>query len=280
MKAHKKILVVEDDRALNQVLIELLHEAGFVAVGVTDGATASRRLEREKFDVVLLDIGLPKMSGLDVLERIRAKESQPKVLIMTADEAPETVLRAVKDQAYQYVLKPVKPKFIVELVEQILTREAEPAPIEVISAKPDWIELVVPCRIEMADRLNSFLQQLNVNLPEEIQESIERAFRELLMNAIEWGGRFDPARKVRIAHVRARRMLLYRIQDPGPGFRPEELSHAAVNNSPDNPYAHILVREQQGLRPGGFGLLLTRALVDELVYNEAHNEVMFVKYLD
>jgi DNA-binding response OmpR family regulator len=275
----KKVLVVDDDRGLNHVLVELLRGAGFLAVGVTDGVAASKRLEREKFDAVLLDVGLPKMSGLDVLERIRAQGSQLKVLIMTADETPETVLRAVKEQAYQYVAKPVKPKLVLELVEEMLASEVEPARIEVISAKPDWVELLVPCRAEMADRLNSFLRQLNMNLPEEVQDSVATAFRELLMNAVEWGGRLDPARKVRIACIRAGRMLLYRIQDPGSGFRPEDLTHAAVSNIPDEPYGHILVREQRGLRPGGFGLLMTRAMVDELIYNEAHNEVVFVKYL-
>lgn len=280
MKTQKKVLVVDDDRALNHVLVEMLRGAGFAAAGVTDGATASKRLQRERFDAVLLDVGLPKMSGLDVLERIRRKDCPPKVLMMTADETPETVLRAVKDQAYRYAAKPLKPKAILDLVEDMLSGEGEAAPIEVISAKPDWVELLVPCRVEMADRLNSFLQQLHMNLTPEIQDAVERAFRELLMNAIEWGGRLDPSRKVRIACIRTARMLMYRIQDPGPGFRPNELSHAAVSNPPDKPYNHLSIREERGLRPGGFGLLMTRAMVDELVYNEAHNEVVFVKYLE
>src|SRR5262245_4602950 len=184
MKTQKKVLVVDDDRALNHVLVELLRGAGFAASGVTDGAAASKRLERERFDAVLLDVGLPKMSGLDVLERIRSKESPPKVLMITADETPETVLRAVKDQAYRYAAKPIKPKAILELVEEMLSGE-EAAPIEVISAIPDWIELVVPCRAEMTDRLISFLQQLHINLAPDIQDAVERAFRELLNNAIE-----------------------------------------------------------------------------------------------
>jgi anti-sigma regulatory factor (Ser/Thr protein kinase) len=112
-----------------------------------------------------------------------------------------------------------------------------------------------------------------------VRESVGQAFRELLMNAIEWGGGLDPKRKVRIACIRARRMLLYRIQDPGPGFTPNNLPHAAISNDPDNPFAHAEIRAEKNIRPGGFGLLMTKALVDELVYNEAHNEVVFVKYL-
>ena len=54
------------------------------------------------------------------------------------------------------------------------------------------------------------------------------AFRELLLNAVEWGGQLDPNRKVRIAHVRSSRMLMYRVADPGPGFSFRNLAHAAV----------------------------------------------------
>ena len=106
------------------------------------------------------------------------------------------------------------------------------------------------------------------------------AFRELLFNAVEWGGKLDPTRKVRISCLRAKRMLLYRIADPGEGFDIEALQHAAVCNPDDDPLRHAVVREEQGLRPGGLGLAITRSLVDELIYNEARNEVVFVKYLD
>jgi anti-sigma regulatory factor (Ser/Thr protein kinase) len=101
----------------------------------------------------------------------------------------------------------------------------------------------------------------------------------MLLNAIEWGGQFDPSRKVRVSYLRAKRMLLYRIADPGPGFRLEDLQHAAITH-PGDPIAHMQAREEKGLRPGGFGLLLVSAKVDELLYNEARNEVVFVKYLD
>ncbi|HJY87734.1 MAG TPA: ATP-binding protein, partial [Candidatus Acidoferrales bacterium] len=80
--------------------------------------------------------------------------------------------------------------------------------------------------------------------------------------------------------LRARRMLLYRIADPGTGFHFEGLKHAALENPPDAPWLHIEERQRKGLRPGGFGLLMVRAIADELLYNEAQNEVVLIKYLD
>ena len=162
-------------------------------------------------------------------------------------------------------------------MREALARAAEP-PIEVVSARPNWVELVVPCTRGAADRLHAVMAQLETDLPEELRESVGYAFRELLLNAVEWGGKLDPKRKVRISYVRAKRMLLYRIADPGPGFKMEGLSHAAISHQ--DPIEHMRVREEKGLRPGGFGLLMVRAKVDELIYNEKQNEVIFIKYLD
>jgi anti-sigma regulatory factor (Ser/Thr protein kinase) len=123
------------------------------------------------------------------------------------------------------------------------------------------------------------MSQLETDLPEDVRESVGYAFRELLLNAVEWGGRLDPKRKVKISYIRAKRMLLYRITDPGSGFKMDELEHAAISH-PENPIEHMNIREEKGLRPGGFGLLMVRAKVDELIYNEKQNEVVFIKYLD
>ena len=99
------------------------------------------------------------------------------------------------------------------------------------------------------------MAQLDADLAPDVREAIAYAFRELLMNAIEWGGKLDPTRKVRVSYLRARRMLLYRIADPGPGFNIDDLPHAAIAASSDDPIAHERVREEKGLRPGGFGLM-------------------------
>jgi anti-sigma regulatory factor (Ser/Thr protein kinase) len=178
------------------------------------------------------------------------------------------------------VAKPVEPQALVELLHEVLAQTTMAPTIEVVSARPDWVELLVPCERGMVDRIESFMAHLEADLPVDVRESIGYAFRELLMNAIEWGGRLDPSRTVRVAFLRAHRMLLYRIADPGPGFDVEGLSHAAIGHPDDDPTAHARVREEKGMRPGGFGILTVRAKVDELLYNEKRNEVMFVKYLD
>ena len=275
----QRILVVDDDRTFRHAVTKLLTAAGFSVAGAADGAEALSRIKKTHFDLVLLDVWMPRMTGLEVLAQLRSLDQRPRVIVMTSDNTPETVLQAVREQAYQYITKPFPPKTVVDLVQEALSQAAAP-PIEVISARPHWVELLVPCERASAERIQSFLMRLKGDLPEPVRESVGQAFRELLLNAIEWGGQLDPNRKVRISFLRARRMLLYRIADPGPGFRFEGLTHAAVSNPEDNPVGHLAVREQKGMRAGGFGILMTRAMVDELLYNEAQNEVVLIKYLD
>ena len=277
----RRILLVDDDRGLRHVLSTLLTAAGHDVKAVGDGPEAIALLGPGQFHILLVDIGLPSMSGLEVLARARASLNPPLAIVMTADDTPETLLEAVRGQAYRFVRKPFAPNTIVEIIDgAIASARAAALSIEVVSARPEWLEIIAPCSLEMAERLQSFVMQLEADLPEAVRESTGYAFRELLTNAIEWGGKLDPNRKVRISCVRAKRMLLYRIADPGVGFDIDRLRHAAISNPADDPVRHMDVREEQGLRPGGYGLAMTRSLVDELIYNEARNEVICIKYLD
>ena len=151
--------------------------------------------------------------------------------------------------------------------------------IEVLSARPEWVELRVPCSLDALDPLGRLMAQLEADLPPGTRESVTYAFREMLRNAIEHGGKGDPGRSVEVGYLRTPRVILYRIKDPGEGFEFEGLSHAAVLNPAGDPAGHQRVRDELGLRPGGFGILLAREMVDEVVYNERRNEVVLLKYL-
>ena len=275
------VLVVDDDRAFRHVIATLLQKAGYVTDQTGDGADALARLKRAPIDLMLLDIGLPGLSGLEVLAEIRRGDTHPRVVMLTADDTPDTLLEAMRGQADRFVRKPVAPGRVIDVVKEVLaTAPAFTLPIEVVSARPEWVELVAPCSLGVADRIQEFVLHLDADLPEDVRESMAQAFRELLSNAIEWGGRLDPTQHVRISCLRTKRLRMYRIADPGDGFDIDKLAHAAVSNPDDDPLEHARVREAQGLRPGGLGLLMSKALVDEVIYNQKRNEVVLVKYLD
>ena len=272
------ILVVDDDRTSRHLTESLLKREGWKVTGAKDGVDALELLRTHRFALMLLDVWMPRMNGLELLEQLRTLEHRPRVVVMTSDETPATLLQAVRDQAFTYVHKPVDPELLIETV-RLAIAEPETRPIEVISARPEWVELILPCTREAANRLQSVMAHLDTDLPEELRDSIAYAFRELLLNAVEWGGKLDPNHTVRISYLRAKRMVMYRIVDPGAGFNIDNLPHAAISH-PDSPTAHIDVRDAKGLRAGGFGLLTVQSSVDELLYNEKRNEVVFVKYLD
>lgn len=259
----------------------MLEDAGYdVTPVISNGKKALSCLDKEKFDLVLLDIWMPEMSGLDVLNELRNGAARPKVIVMTADDTPQTLVDAVRHQAYQYVAKPVEPEVLLAVVAKAVQKTEPPPPIRVLSAKPHWIELAVPCERDAVERIQSFLSRLDADLEVSVREAIGRVFREMLLNAIEWGGKLDPTREVRVTYLRAKKMILYRIADPGEGFRFDELDHAAISNPKDNPVGHMDARTAKGIRPGGFGILMSQSLADELLYNEARNEVVFIKYLN
>jgi anti-sigma regulatory factor (Ser/Thr protein kinase) len=151
--------------------------------------------------------------------------------------------------------------------------------IEVVSAQPEWITLLLRCRRFTADRVMAFLEQMHLELTAEDREGLGTAVREMLLNAVEHGGGLDPWKRVRFSRIRTADLVIYHFVDPGGGFSREDLPHAAISNPPDDPAAHVRHRMEQGLRPGGFGILVSRNFVDELIYNERGNEVLLVKRL-
>jgi len=275
----KKILVVDDEPALVALYCEVLRGAGFAVSSASDGLEALEKIRQEKFDLVLLDVWMPRMNGLEFLAQLRSLGSPARVVVTTADSAPETLLKAIQEQAYCYLVKPIEPKALLSALRDVLEAPA-PAPIEVVSARPNWVELLVPCQRAVAERIQEFMARLEADLPGPVRDHVGQAFSELLLNAIEWGGHLDPNRKVRIAYLRAQRMLLFRICDPGPGFRFDEPDYAASSETADQLLEQARIRIEKGKRPGGFGILLARSMADELIYNEARNEVVLIKYLD
>lgn len=274
-----RILVVEDDELLRELLGSVLSGEGFLVSSANDGAQALRELQTTRFQLMLLDVWLPDMSGLDLLADLAQQHGSMRVIVMTQDNSPETMLSAIRERAFDYIAKPFEVGDMLELVRNTLASSTVPD-IQVLSARPDWVELLVPCDLQAAGRIQGFLARLAVDLPDDVRNAVAQVFRELLTNAVEWGGKLDARRNVRVAYLRTPRLVLYRIADPGPGFRFEDLKHAAINNPEEDPLQHTVVREQQGLRPGGLGMVIVRGLADELLYNERQNEVVFIKYLD
>jgi DNA-binding response OmpR family regulator len=101
-----RVLIVEDDRLLGEGIQMGLKQAGWQADWVSDGVAARHALASESFAAAVLDLGLPRLSGLDVLKGLRASGNKLPVLILTARDAPEEVVAALDAGADDYVIKP------------------------------------------------------------------------------------------------------------------------------------------------------------------------------
>jgi DNA-binding response OmpR family regulator len=276
----QRILVVEDNPVLQKLVRSALEHEGYDVL-TADGAVQGLELiARGKIDVALLDVMMPGMDGLTMLSHLREQNDNLRVIIMTALNTPETAVSALRDQACDWLRKPFEIQQLLSAVQTALELNPRDGNIEVLSAHPEWIELRVPCDPAAVDPLERLMAQLKTDLPRETRENVTYAFREMLRNAIEYGGKNDPSQCVEVSYLRTPRLILYRIKDPGEGFCIEFITHAAILNPEGHPLGHENVRTLQGLRPGGFGILIARNMVDEMLYNERHNEVVLIKYLD
>ena len=101
-----RILVAEDDAVLAEAVQHSLRQSGFAVDLVRNGAEADSALEADDFDLLILDIGLPKKSGLDVLRRLRTRDSRIPVLLLTALDAVSDRVRGLDAGADDYLAKP------------------------------------------------------------------------------------------------------------------------------------------------------------------------------
>lgn len=274
-----RILVVDDDPDIHALLASSMADTGWILDAAYDGTEALERLQPGAYNLVITDIGMPGLDGLKLLEKIQQRSPSTPVLVMTAQNTPENVVRAIRERAFSFFSKPFSPDAVVNMVQDALVVPIGDDDIEVLSARGNWITLLLRCKLEITDRLVQFFRELNVGLTPEEQENIAMAFRELLMNAIEHGGRLDPEQRVEVSYIRLSHAILYYVRDPGQGFSFDDLPHAAVSNIPPDAIGHMEVRQRMGMRAGGFGIFMTRNIADELIYNEKGNQALLVKYL-
>ncbi len=277
MEPRRRILVVEDDPDLCALLCHLLAEAGFAADAVHDGREAVRRARAERPDGVVLDVMLPGMTGFDVCQELKFHRDTNliPVVMLTALDDEASRHRGLWVGANAYLTKPFDFPQVVRELRQVLEhrRELESSKVHtrvVLNMRSDS---------ELREQLNDLLSELFLSTPltEEQVHRIRYAVLELTENAIEWGNRRRRELTVRIAYEVSDEMVKIVITDEGPGFNPRHVPHAATA---DDPVAHMAIREQLGLRDGGFGIMISKGMVDEVLYNQTGNQVTLVKRFD
>ena len=274
----KAVLLIGDDADVKKEVAELLAPEGWSMHQSRDHEEALALVEEYPIDLVVTSRATSGKEDVELLRRIRRVKAHTRVIILTDDSTPEDVIASMRGHAFGYLSKRFSEETLADTIRRALETPAWDDGIEVISATPQLISLAVRCALVTAERLLQFLGEIT-DLPESECRDVGMAFREMLLNAMEHGGHFDPSKYVEVCYVRTKHVLMARIKDPGDGFTLEEVRHAAIGNPPDDPLAHVKMRNDEGMRPGGYGVMLAKNLVDELIYGEKGNEVVLVKYL-
>jgi len=244
-----------------------------------DNDEALALVERSAFDLVIADQASSGQEDLELLRKVRLVRPHTRLIIVADRSTPADVIAAIRAGAFSYFTRPLSTQAMEEVLQLALESPAWDEAIEMLSGTDAWIRLSVRCDVSAANRLQQFVRAF-LNLPEVDEDKVALASREMLLNAMEHGGKFDPQRRIEIAYLRARLVVLIRIKDPGEGFSLEKNLDTAANNPQDDPLRHQKHREAQGIRPGGYGILLAKNLVDELFYGEKGNDVLLIKYIN
>jgi anti-sigma regulatory factor (Ser/Thr protein kinase)/ActR/RegA family two-component response regulator len=276
----RRVLIIGSHTAVSRKIGDALTAAGLPKEFSAGPAGALKRLRARPFDVVITSADSDIDENLALLEEMRSIRPNVKCIVLAQNSTPDKVIAALRARVFACFTPPFDTHEIATLASSAAADNQSREDIEILSARPGWVSIRANCRLITAERLLSFAKELSAQLPEDARQEIVQAFREILLNAMEHGAKFNPEQVVEVNAIRTARSMVFRIRDPGTGFRKESLTHAAIANIPTDPMAHIMLRKEQGMRAGGYGLLLASGTVDELIYNETGNEAILIKYLD
>ena len=203
-----RILVVDDDPALSEMLSIVLRGEGFDTAVVSDGPRALPAVRELRPDVVLLDLMLPGMNGIDVCRAIRAESGVPIVMLTAKSDTVDVVL-GLESGADDYVIKPFKPKELVARIRARLRRtDAEPAEMLTVGE----VEIDVPAHQVMRAGQAISLTPLEFDLLVALARKPRQVFtREVLLEQV-WGYRH--AADTRLVNVHVQRLRSKVERDP------------------------------------------------------------------
>lgn len=190
-----RLLLVEDNEVLAEGLLAILRGSGYAVDAVSDGASAVAAITAEAFDLVVLDLNLPEMDGLEVLKAIRGRQNRTAVLILTARGAPEERVRGLDLGADDYLTKPFDVGELEARIRVLLRRQAGlrastvdfgPVTFDLVSRafSAGGVPIDLPAR-ERAVLETLFLRAGKVVSKEAIMQSLIGFDEDLSANAIE-----------------------------------------------------------------------------------------------
>lgn len=274
------ILIVGNDRQLVDALASSNQLKGHEIATCLDALDAIRYSRSNPVDVLITNPATGVDQDLALVNELKSLRPDVRTIVLAPAITNAEVLNTLKAQVFACFSEPLRVAEIAEMTRAALAASDWRDAIEVVSGLPSWLTLRVACRMLTADRLTQFISEWRADVPSDERDLLMTAFREMLLNAMEHGAGFDHQKVIQVTAARTARAIVFHFLDPGEGFDHADLQHAAQSSEPDHVLAATHHRAATGLRPGGFGMLIVRQVVDELVYNEKGNEVLMIKHTD
>jgi two-component system OmpR family response regulator len=186
-----RILVAEDDAVLAEGVARILRQSGYAVDWVKNGAEADSALEADDFDLLILDLGLPKKSGLDVLKRLRARQSRLPVLILTALDGVNDRVRGLDAGADDYLAKPFDLSELEARVRALVRRGMAGGPTLLRHGALSYDQ------VGRVAQLNGETLELSAREVSVLEIFLQRAGRlvskdQLVSHLCEWGEEVSP----------------------------------------------------------------------------------------
>jgi DNA-binding response OmpR family regulator len=273
----RTVLIVDDERDTNDILASLVQARDFEPVQLFEGSQVAAAVREHTPDVILLDLMLPDADGFalcDQLKRNRETNLIPIIMVTALHDAKHRAA-GVRVGANGYLTKPFTPEQLFEVIDSAMAWRHE----HESRGTTGEINFDIRSEATYLQQANDMLADLfaHTSLTERQIKDLKQAVMEMGGNAIEWGHRKNAELVLQIIYRIDPEAVTLIIRDQGPGFNPKKLPHAA---SEEDPIGHLDVRNELGIREGGFGIMLARGLVDEFRYNDKGNEVTLIKRFD
>jgi DNA-binding response OmpR family regulator len=270
----RNVLIVDDERDTREILASLVQARGYESIQLDSGGAVADAVRAHKPDLILLDLMLPDVDGFAICERLkRDRETNliPVILVTALNDANHR-LSGVRVGANGYLTKPFTPEQLFGAIDTALAWRDEHSD----HGTTGEINFDIRSEPTYLAQTNDLLADLYAHTPltERQVKDLKQVVLEMGGNAIEWGHRKNADLVLRITYRIDSEKVTIVIKDQGPGFNPSQIPHAA---SEEDPIGHLDVRNELGIREGGFGIMLAKGLVDDFRYNDKGNEVTLIK---
>jgi len=291
----KKILVIDDEKPLRDLLKIALTEEGYEVIEAKNGIEGVEKFKELNPDIVITDVNMPEVSGIEVARKIKEISKDTDVIIMTGYGTEELVIEALRNGASNYIKKPIHLKELYTILDSIILKRETRKRYEIIKDVVNFEEKKIILDNDLS-RVWGVVNQVFFNVPSHIEsksiEGLKLGLYEIIVNAIEHGNlgityeqkkealqknTYSSLIKERIkqANKQGKKILIFstlvpekiviKVHDQGKGF---DISKLPKAHEPENL-----------LDSSGRGILLASLYFDTIDYKEPGNKVRLEKKL-